>query len=126
MQLNPYLFFDGRCAEAFRFYERSLGGKITMMITHAEAPMAEPAAPEWRDKIVHARLEVKGNLLMGSDAPPPNYEASKGYSISIMVEEPIEAERIFNALKENGTVRMPLQETFWAVRFGMLIDQFGI
>jgi PhnB protein len=127
MQLNAYLYFNGQCEAAFQFYEQLLGGKIEAMIPHAGTPAEQHTPPEWRDKIMHARLTVGNNVLMGSDAPPGHYhEASKGYSVSIGLDDPQQAERIFQALAEGGTVRMPLQTTFWAARFGMLADRFGI
>src|SRR6266446_1318841 len=125
MQLNPYLTFNGKCEAAFKFYEQCLRGKIEIMMTHGDSPMAQQVPSEWRNKIIHARLTIGDNVLMGSDAPPERYEEMKGFSVSLSVDDPAEAERIFNALVANGTVRMPLQKTFWAVRFGMLVDQFG-
>ena len=88
--------------------------------------MTEKTPVEWRKKILHARLVVDGQVLMGSDAPPEHYEQPKGFSVTINLNSPAEAERIFHALAENGTVKMPIQQTFWAVRFGMLVDRFGI
>jgi PhnB protein len=88
--------------------------------------MAEQVPPEWRNKVMHVRLALSDKVLMGSDAPPDRYEQPKGFSVSVGVDKPTEAERIFNALAQNGTVQMPLQKTFWAERFGMLVDQFGI
>ena len=126
MQLNPYLLFNGQCEAAFKFYERCLGGKIEAMIPHAGTPAEKHGPPEWRDKILHASLSVDGHLLMGSDTPPQHYEPPKGFSVSLQLKDPVAAERIFNALVEQGTVKMPLQETFWAQRFGMLVDRFGI
>jgi PhnB protein len=126
MQLNPYLTFNGRCEAAFRYYEKILGGKIVAMIPHEGTPAAEHVPPEWRKKIIHARLVVGDKLLMGSDAPPDSYDEPKGFSVTIGVDTAAEAERIFNALADNGKVKMPLQETFWAIRFGMLVDQFDI
>jgi len=126
MQMNPYLTFDGRCEAAFKFYERCLGAKIDAVLTHGNSPMAEQVPAAWRNKIMHARLLLGDTILMGSDAPPEHYEEPKGFSVSLGVDQPAEAERIFKALSENGTVRMPLQQTFWAARFGMLVDQFGI
>jgi len=126
MQLNPYLTFNGQCETAFKFYERSLGGKIEAMLPHAGTPVEEHVPAEWRSKILHARLIVGDQVLMGSDAPPERYEQPKGFSVSLQLKDPAEAERIFSALATNGTVRMPLQKTFWAARFGMLVDQFGI
>jgi len=125
MQLNPYLLFDGQCEKAFKFYEKVLGGKIEAMMPHEGTPAAESVAPEWRKKIIHARLKIGNTVLMASDAPPDRHQAMKGFSVSLGVDKPADAERIFSALAENGTVRMPIQETFWAARFGMLVDQFG-
>jgi len=126
MQLNPYLTFKGQCEAAFKFYEKCLGGKIVAMVTHAGTPAEEHVPSEWRNKILHARLIVGDEVLMGSDAPPDRYEEPKGLSVAIQIKHPADAERIFHALAENGTVRMPLQQTFWAIRFGMLVDRFGI
>ena len=126
MQLNPYLTFRGECQAAFKFYERCLGGKLEFVLTHGESPMANQVPAEWHSKIMHARMVVGNQVLMGSDAPPDRYEAPKGFSLSIGIDQPAEAERVFNALAEKGTVQMPIQETFWARRFGTLVDQFGI
>jgi PhnB protein len=126
MQLNTYLVFNGQCEEAFKFYEQCLGGKIAAMFTHAGTPAAEHVPPEWLNKIMHVRLEVGDSILMGSDSPPDRYKSPKGFSVNIAVEKPEEAERIFHALEEGGTVGMPLKQTFWAARFGMLVDRFGI
>ena len=87
--------------------------------------MAEHVPPEWRNKIMYARLAVGDTILMGSDAPPDRYQQMQGFSVTLNVNEAHEAERVFSALSEKGTVQMPIQETFWAVRFGMLVDQFG-
>lgn len=125
MQLNPYLFFDGQCEAAFKFYEKVLGGKIEAMMSHEGSPMAQNLPPEWRSKIMHARLNIGDETLMGSDAPPEHHEPMKGFSVTLGIANPAEAERVFHALSENGTVRMPIQKTFWAERFGMLVDQFG-
>ena len=126
MQLNPYVMFNGQCEAAFKFYEQCLGGKITALVTPADTPAQAQVSPEWGDRILHARLAVGSWVLMGSDSPPEHYEAPKGFSVTLGIDDPTEAERIFNALAENGTVQMPLQQTFWAVRFGMLVDRFGI
>ena len=87
--------------------------------------MADQVPAEWRQQILHARLTVGDEVLMGSDAPPERYKQPQGISVSLNTKDTSEAERIFHALAENGTVQMPLQETFWAVRFGMLVDRFG-
>ena len=126
MQLNPYLEFDGQCEAAFKFYERCLGGKIEAMITYAGTPAEEQMPTESRNQILHARLIVGNQALMASDCPPGRYHEPKGFSVSLEIKDPTEAERIFHALAESGNVRMPIQKTFWATRFGMLTDQFGI
>ena len=126
MQISPYLHFNGDCEAAFKFYEKCLGAKIESMFPHEGTPAAEHVPPEWRSKIMHASLAIGGQRLMGSDAPPEHYQKPKGFSVSLGIKDVAEAERIFHALKEKGTVQMPLQETFWALRFGMLVDRFGI
>jgi len=126
MQLNPYLFFNGQCEAAFKFYAQLLGGKIIAMMTHAGTPAENQVPPEWREKIIHARMVIGDQLLMGSDAPPGHFQPPQGFSVSLMVDRPEDAERIFHTLAESGTVKMPLQKTFWAIRFGMLVDRFGI
>ncbi|PZO37193.1 MAG: VOC family protein [Pseudanabaena frigida] len=126
MQLNPYLTFNGQCEAAFKFYEQCLGGIIVMMMTHGESPMAEKTAEEWRNKILHAQLTIGDIVLMGSDSPPEYFEKPQGFSVNLQFEDVAESERVFQALAEGGTVRMPIQETFWANRFGMFVDRFGI
>ncbi len=126
MRLNPMLTFNGQCEAAFKFYEKCLGGKIVTMLSHGDSPMAEQVPSEWRNKILHATLHVGDTVLMGSDSRPEQYEEPKGFSVTLGIEDPADAERIFHALAENGTVRMPIQKTFWTVRFGMLVDRFGI
>jgi PhnB protein len=125
MQLNPYLTFTGRCEEAFKFYEKALGGKIEAMMTAVGTPMEKHVPPEWRDKIMHARMTVGETVLMASDTPPDRAEPMKGFSICLNFDRPAEAERAFRALSEKASVTMPIQETFWAQRFGTLTDQFG-
>ncbi len=125
MQMNPFLFFDGRCEEAFRFYEQCLGARITLMMTYEGTPMADQAPPEWGKKLLHATLDVGGQVLQGGDIPPGGYEPPRGMGITLSLQDPPEAERIFQALSENGKVGMPLQQTFWALRFGMVVDRFG-
>jgi PhnB protein len=125
MQLNPYLMFDGQCEAAFKFYAKVLGGRIDAMLTHEGTPAAGQVPADWGKKIMHARMAVGDFVLMGSDAPPQHQEQKKGFSVNISVDDPAEADRIFKGLSEKGSVRMPIQETFWAQRFGMLTDQFG-
>ena len=126
MQLNPYLTFNGQCEAAFKFYEQCLGGKIVVTIPYAGTPAEQQVSAEWRNKVMHARLVVGDQVLMGSDAPPDRYEKSQGFSVTLSIDDPAEGERIFSKLAEKGTVRMPFQKTFWAQGFGMLVDRFGI
>jgi PhnB protein len=121
-----YLSFDGQCEAAFKFYEQALRGKIVAMFRYADAPPEMPTAPEHANRIMHARLQAGERFLMGADAPPQFASKPQGFSVSLQIDEPAEAERVFGALAEGGTVKMPIGPTFWAERFGMLIDQFGI
>jgi PhnB protein len=125
MDLNTYLMFDGTCETAFKFYEKVLGGKIVAMMTYAEMPGATEMSKDSKNRIMHARLQVGDKLLMASDSPPGRFEAAKGFNINISVKTAAEADRLFDALSVKGTINMPIQETFWAKRFGMLVDQFG-
>jgi len=126
MEITPYLTFRGDCRRAFELYAATFGGTIEMMLTAGESPMAAQVPKERHASIMHARLRVGSTLLMGSDAPPEMYEKAQGFSVSVSVATPAEAERVFAALGMDGTVRMPLQQTFWATRFGMVTDRFGI
>jgi PhnB protein len=126
MQLTSYVAFDGNCQEAFKFYEKVLGGTIETMLDHGSTPMAAEFPPEWHSRIMHARLAVGSAVLMGADAPPNSYKKPTGFSVSIHVKTPAEADRIFHALAEGGTVLVPIAETFWSPRFGMLTDRFGV
>jgi PhnB protein len=126
MDLNPYLSFNGQCEEAFKFYEKHLSGKITFSMTYGAAPGHETIPPEWSKRIMHVTLSLGDRVLQGADAPPGQYQKPQGFSLALNFKDAAEADRVFNALAENGTVQMPLQETFWALRFGALADQFGI
>jgi PhnB protein len=126
MQVNPYLNFDGRCAAAFKFYEQVLGGTIVFMQTHGDSPAREHTTPDWYDKVMHASLKVGNVTLMGSDLAPAHYVQPKGISVSLNIPNLAEAERIFNALAEGGSVTLPFQKTFWTPGFGMTVDRFGI
>lgn len=126
MKVTPYLLFNGNCEEAFKFYESSIGAKIVHIMTHGNSPMAEGTPAEMRDKVLHASLKIDDAMLFASDAPPARYEKPAGFSVTLNVDTPEEAERIFSELSAKGEVHMPIQETFWAHRFGMLVDHFGI
>jgi PhnB protein len=126
MKLNPHLNFNGNCAVAYKFYEQHLGAKTLFSITYGASPMAGEFPAEYADKIMHATIEIGDVTVMGADSPPGYYQEPNGFCISLSFDDVAEAERVFNALAENGKVNMPLQQTFWAKKFGMLIDQFGI
>ena len=125
-EFTPYLGFDGRCEEAFKRYEKMFGGKILAMMRHSDAPLGSgvPQTPDVANRIMHARLKVGDRLLMGGDGPTDR--RPQGFSVAVTVDDPGEADRVFRELGEEGTVTMPISETFWARRFGMVTDKFGI
>jgi PhnB protein len=128
MTLHPSLSlsFDGQCEDAFKFYERCLNGKITFKLTWGDSPMAKDAPQYWHEKILHATLILGGMTFSGGDALPGTYESPRGFGVMLSLKEIENAEPLFHALAENGTVHVPLQETFWALRFGSVTDRFGI
>ena len=126
MKWNPHLTFNGQCAAAFHFYQQCLGGEIVTMLTYAESPLATHTPPAMHDKILHATLALGDLMLTGADAAPESYQPPQGVSVLLHTDSPEEADRIFAALTEGGAIEMPIQQTFWAARFGMLVDQFGI
>jgi len=125
-EISAYLFFDGNCAEAMRFYERTLGGKLTLM-THADAPAGAQAPPGNADRVMHARLALDGGgALMASDEMAGHaYAGMKEFKLSLTYKTAAEAQRVFDALAEGGQVNLPFQKTFWSEGFGMLVDRFG-
>ena len=124
MRMNTYVNFRGTCAEAFRYYERHLGAKVGMMMTHAQSPDQSRVGPEWKDAVLHARVSIGDNELMAADIP--NAEPMRSAYLALRVDSDIEAERVFSALSDGGRVLMPIQETFFASRFGQVQDRFGI
>ncbi len=125
-RIEAYLTFDGQCAEAMRFYERTLGGRLETLMTFADSPMADQAPPGSADRILHARLVVDGGDLMASDAPAGQpYAGMHGFALSLQYSDLAEARRVFDALAAGGRVEMPLQKVFWADAFGMVVDRFG-
>lgn len=134
MRINAYLIFDGQCEAAFEFYQQCLGGTLQAMLRFADAPAGSddqpgcaPMPAEYLNRIMHACLVVDGQTLMASDTGPQfPYEGIKGCSVSLNVDSIAEAERIFAALADKGTIQMPLGATFWAARFGMCTDRFGV
>ena len=127
MRLIPYLQFDGQCEAAFRLYETCLDGKITFMTRYAEAPGGDKPQPAgWGERIYHVTLVMGDYMLQGADVPSESYERPQGFSLNLELQDAARGERIFNQLAHNGTVKMQLQETFWAQRFGVVVDRFGI
>ncbi|MDA5194328.1 VOC family protein [Govanella unica] len=126
MNSIPYLSFNGDCKDAMTFYADVLEGKVAAMISHRGTPAESQTPPEWLDKIIHARIEYGDSVLMAGDVPSGMYRQPQGFGLNLMVDSEADADRIFTALKEGGTVTMPLAETFWAKKFGMLTDRYGI
>ena len=124
--MNPYLNFKGDCEAAFQFYERCLGAKLGPIFRYAGSPMAGEVPAAFREKIMHGSLTVGDQVLMGADVLPERYEVPKGFSLSLQIKSAEEAERVFRELGEGGEAVMPLAKTFWAERFGVLVDRFGI
>jgi PhnB protein len=126
MKLITYLNYGGNCAEAFRFYEKHLGGKITFLMTHGQSPDAHSVSAEMKDKVLHARIEIGRTALMASDVPPEaHFQPMRSVYLSLSVESSSEAERIYALLAEGGQIFMKMEETFFAYRFGSLRDRFG-
>jgi len=126
MQTTVYLSFKGECEAAFRFYEECLEGKLGEIFRYAGSPMAGQVPDDWQNKIMHASMTIGGQVVMGGDVAPQRYEKPQGFSLSLQMTSTTQAERIFEGLALDGTVMMPLEKTFWAARFGMVIDRFGI
>ena len=123
--LGLNLSFNGECEAAFRFYERALGGKITVLIPWGSSPMAKDVPAEWAAKITHASITIGDRVLTGGDTPSAEYQEPRGFHVILNTGDGAEADRLFDALAEGGTIEMPPRETFWASRFAMLTDRFG-
>jgi PhnB protein len=126
MQMTPYLNFKGECEAAFKFYEQCLGARMGEIFRYGGSPMAGQVPDSWQDKVMHGNLSLGEQELMAADVVPEQYVAPQGFSLSLHPKGTAEAERIFGALAEGGRVVLPLQKTFWAERFGMVVDRFGI
>ena len=125
MKLNTYLNYGGNCAQALRFYEEHLGGKITAMGTWAQMPDKSAIPLGMENNVIHARITIGGTEIRASDVPPDRYEPMRSVYLSLSVSSNEEAERIYGLLSDGGEVFMPMAETFFAFRFGMLRDKFG-
>lgn len=126
MKVEPYLFFNGTCEEAFKFYARVLGAKIDAMLPYKDMPGDQAAPPEMRDKIMHARMSIGEQAIMASDLSSDRFHKPQGFNVTLNVGKPDEAERIFKDLSDGAQeIEMPMGETFWAQRFGALVDRYG-
>ncbi len=124
MKMHTYVNFAGNCAEAFRYYEQHLGGRVEMAMKFREAPAPGPLGPEWADKVLHAQMTIGDALLMGADIP--GAQPTRSAYLSLDLDSDAEAERIYAALSVGGETLMPMQETFFATRFAQVRDRFGI
>ena len=126
MQVSPYLSFNGQCEAAFTLYEQCLGARVGPIFRYAGSPMADQVPPDWQNKVMHGSVTIGELVLMGGDVVPVRYEEPRGFSLSIQISNTDDAERIFRDLATGGKVVVPLAQTFWAARFGMVVDRFGI
>ena len=126
MEMHPYVSFKGQCEEAFTFYQQCLGGELGPIFRYAGSPMANQAPDGWQEKVMHGSMTIGGQILQGADLAPDRYEEPKGFSLSLQVRSTEDAERIFRELARDGTIVMPLEKTFWAARFGIVVDRFAI
>lgn len=126
MQVQPYLFFNGRCEAALNFYRQALGAEIVSMMRFSDAPDPQMAPPNQADKVMHASLRIGESTLFASDGRGEGETKFNGFSVSIAVDTPEEGQRLFNALAAGGKVDMPYAPTFWTTGFGMLTDRFGV
>ena len=128
MRIEPRisLVFHGECDAAFALYQQCLGGAVTFRLTWGESPMAHQAPPEWRDKILHATLAVGSTAISGGDVLSGQYKRPQGFQLQLNLDDVSAAERIFTQLADGGWITVPLQQTFWAQRFGEVVDRFGI
>jgi PhnB protein len=129
MQVQPYLFFNGRCEEAIEFYKSALGAEVEAIMRYKDSPQPMPPgmlAPDWDNKVMHAAFKVGATSIMGSDGMGPGETEFKGISLTVSADSEAEADRIFAALQDGGQVQMPMDKTFFASRFGMVADRFGV
>jgi len=125
MRVEPHLTFRGDCEEAFRFYERLFGGTLALL-SYGSSPAVSTVPEGWRSKIVHATLILAdGNTLLGADVAPEHFERPQGFYVLAALRDAAEAQRVFDALADGGSVRMPLEKTFWSPSFGVVVDRFG-
>ena len=126
MDQHSYISFKGDCAAAFEFYQVILGATPGLIFRYADSPLADVVPPGWESKVMHGSVKIGPHLLEGADVPPERYEEPKGFSLSLNVTSPAEAESLFEKLAAGGRVLYPIAKTFWSERFGMVVDRFGI
>ncbi len=126
MQIQPYVFFDGRCDEAIEFYRRTIGAEVTMLMRFKEAPDQAMVTPESKDKVMHASLRIGDTTVLASDGRCMGNPNFQGFALSLTVANEAEAKRMFDALGDGGQVQMPLAKTFFSPSFGMVADRFGV
>ena len=129
MQIQPYLFFDGRCEEAIEFYRRALGAEVTMLMRNKdnpEPPQPGMVPPGSENKVMHANLRIGDSVVLASDGHCKGKPEFRGFSLTIVAHDIATADRMFNALADGGHVQMPLTKTFFSPRFGMVTDRFGV
>lgn len=126
MQFSVHLTFDGRCREAMEFYCEVTNGRILSTTTFSETPAGQDVSDDWQRKILHATMSLGDMVVAAADVPPEQYQSSQGFYLFLDIENPDDASRAFARLSEGGDVRMPIQETFWATRFGVVVDRYGI
>ncbi len=126
MQVQPYLFFDGRCEEAIEFYKRTVGAKVSMLMHYKDSPDPGMVTPETKDKVMHACLQIGDSTVLASDGRCSGKPSFQGFALSLSAKDDAAAERLFASLSDGGQVQMPLTKTFFASRFGMVADRFGV
>ena len=126
MEVSAYVSFKGDCEAAFKCYEEIFGAKPGLLFRYADSPAADVVPEGWEDKIMHGSVRIGGKLLEGADVPPERYEKLQGFSLTLNVPSPDEAERLFDKLRDGGQVLYAIAKTFWSERFGMVVDRFGI
>ena len=126
MQVNPYIHFGGNCEEALNYYVKAIGAKIDVIMHVKGSPAEAHMPPEMADKVLHSQFAIDGEVVMASDAPPEHFSKPQGFSVALQIQDPVEGERIFKALADGGTIKMPYGATFWSKGFGMCEDRFGI
>ena len=126
MKASAHLSFSGQCEEAFHYYEKHLGGKITRLARYEGSPAENMMPAGMGQKVIHAQLTIGDSSIMGADSPPDHYKEAHGIALTLAADTPDEAVRMFGALADGGSIQMPMDKTFFAKKFGMLRDRFGI